>query len=267
MKEMLRALVNHFPRLKTLLKRFVQMTFPSRWASARYVEMKDAETDSESARLRAAWKSEDLPGRQRELVERQLVGYRRGVSIDVFDVLAGALKNLQDIKTPLSVLEVGCSSGYYSEVFDIAGLPVAYTGCDYSDAFVALAREKYPQLQFDVQDATALDYDEGTFEVVISGCCLLHIPEYEIAITEAARVARSYVIFHRTPILLGQPNKYYRKLAYGLETVEIHFNESQFLQSLMNNGLELVATHTLNETISNGVGSATRTYVCRKKVI
>ncbi len=140
-----------------------------------------------------------------------------------------------------------------------------YAGCDYSDAFIAMARQRYPGLQFDVQDAAALGYADKSFDLVISGCCLLHIPEYQAAVAETARVAGRYAIFHRTPVVLGQPNKYYRKQAYGVETVEIHFNEPQFLQLLAHNGLELLATHTLDETVSHGVGSATRTYVCRKK--
>jgi hypothetical protein len=77
-------------------------------------------------------------------------------------------------------------------------------------------------------------------------------------------VTRQYAIFHRTPMVLGQPNQYYRKQAYGVETVEIHFNEPQFLELLTANGLELIASYTLDETVHNGVGTANRTYVCRK---
>ena len=109
-----------------------------------------------------------------------------------------------------------------------------------------------------------LKYADNAYEVVISGWCLLHIPEYQAAVAEAVRVTSRYVIFHRTPVVLGQQNKYYRKLAYGVETVEIHFNEPEFLQLLVDNGLVLLATHTLDEAVSYGVGSATRTYVCRK---
>lgn len=265
MKTQLRSLINRFPRLKSLLKRGLRFMLPGRGVSTHYVEMAGDEAGSESVRLRTAWKDDDLPVRQRELVDRQLAAYRSGDTVDVFDVMVRSLRGLQDGEGRMRVLEVGCSSGYYSEVFEIAGLDVDYAGCDYSDAFIAMARQRYPGQQFDVQDATMLGYADKAFDVVISGCCLLHIPEYEAAVAETARVAGRYAIFHRTPVVLGQPNKYYRKLAYGVETVEIHFNEPQFLQLLADNGLELLATHTLDETVSHGVGSATRTYVCRKK--
>ena len=265
MKAQLRTLINRFPRLKHLLKRGLRFLLPGRGVSTHYVEMVGDEVNSESDRLRTAWKDDDLPVRQRELVARQLEEYRHGAAIDVFDVMVKSLRGLQGGAGKMRVLEVGCSSGYYSEVFKIAGLDVDYEGCDYSDAFVAMARQRHPGLQFDVQDATMLKYTDNAYDVVISGCCLLHIPEYQSAVAETARVASRYAIFHRPPVVLGQPNKYYRKQAYGVETVEIHFNEPQFLSLLVDNGLQLLSTYTLDETVSHGVGSATRTYVCLKK--
>lgn len=112
----------------------------------------------------------------------------------------------------------------------------------------------------------ALDLPKGSD--VLVACCLLHIPEYAKGVSETARVARRYAIFHRTPVVWGQPEQWYRKQAYGVETVEIHFNEPEFLASLDNNGLELIATHTLSEESTDATraqGHASRTYVCRKK--
>lgn len=262
MKRQLKALVNRFPRLKATLRRLL----PSRGVSSHYVELDGNEADRESSRLRAAWQDNGLPARQRELVDRQLAEYRRGEKIDVFDVLVGALRQLHGgSQRPLDVLEIGCSSGYYGEVLDIAGIGATYRGCDYSEGFIAMARERYPEREFDVQDATKLGYQDGAFDVVISGCCLLHIPEYETAVAETARVTNRYAIFHRTPVVIGQPNKYFRKLAYGVETVEIHFNEPEFLALMARCGLELIDTHTLDENVVQGLGSASRTYVCRKR--
>lgn len=263
MKALLLSGLRRFPRLKAVLKRARDALFPSSSVSSHYVEMQGAAADAESARLRGAWQDSDLPKKQRELVDRQLADYKKGAAIDVFDVMVEALRELSKGPGRTSVLEVGCSSGFYSEVFEIAGLDVDYAGADYSDAFIALAREKYPALKFDVEDATALRYPADSFDVVISGCCLLHIPEYEAAIAETARVARGYAMFHRTPVVLDQPNRYFRKLAYGVETVEIHFNEPQFLELLRNHGLELMRTWTLSEDPPDAPASAVRSYLCR----
>ncbi len=185
MRSSLRSVLSRFPRLKRLLKFWVQRSPVGAGVSSHYVQIQGQEAEQESIRLRGAWQSEDLPTRQRELVDTQLAAFRRGEPVDVFDVMTRALRALPS--------------------------DVRYAGCDYSDAFIGLARQTYPMLRFDVEDATALKYGDNAFDIVISGCCLLHIPEYEAAVAETARVARRYAIFHRTPMVLGQPNVYYRK--------------------------------------------------------
>ena len=200
-------------------------------------------------------------------MEAQLHKYRAGARIDVFDVFVQSVRALPQRSAGMSLLEIGCSSGFYSEVLHIAGLGLTYTGCDYSDAFIQLAREKYPTIAFDVEDATALRYPQDSFDVVVSGCCLLHIPQYAKAIEETARVARSFAIFHRTPVVWGQSEQWFRKQAYGVETVEIHFNEPALLQLFAAHGLHLIETHTLHEEkqdTSGQRGHAVRTYVLSK---
>jgi len=264
---MLRTALNRFPALKRHLKRLRELVVPRSSVSSHYVEMEPAEAEGEAAILRDAWKSAALPRRQRELVDRQIDEFRRGTAVDVFDVLVRALRELNGIGSCKRILEVGCSSGYYSEVLSIAGLHLQYSGCDYSEPFIGLARERYPNLAFDVEDATALRYGDNSFDIVVSGCCLLHIPEYEMAIRETARVAGQFVVFHRTPVVFGQPTRYFRKLAYGVPTVEIHFNEPEFLALLGQHGLQLLSSYTLNEELDKNdpkCGSANRTYVCRK---
>jgi SAM-dependent methyltransferase len=262
MRQLVRTVLKRIPGARSLAG-FLRTTFRS-GAPSGYVEVGAGEFGSEAVRLRGAWQANDLPMRQRELVESQLADFRRGNAIDFFDVMVKALRELPDSVKGMSLLEIGCSSGYYAEVLETAGVGVAYSGCDYSPAFIDMARRKYPGLRFDVADATGLGYGNDAFDIVVSGGCLLHIPEYAQAMAETARVAKRYAIFHRTPVVLGQSEKRYRKSAYGVEMVEIHFNEPQFLALVARNGLELVATYTLSENVKTGVGDAQRTYVCRK---
>ena len=102
--------------------------------------------------------------------------------------------------------------------------------------------------------------------MVVSGCCLLHIPEYEATIAETARVAKSYAIFHRTPVLPDHPTMHFRKLAYGVETVEIHFGERELLNLFLKRGLNVIDTRTMDKDVRQGVMTAVRTYVCSKTV-
>jgi ubiquinone/menaquinone biosynthesis C-methylase UbiE len=268
MRTVLNSLLKPFPWFKAGLHRLHRRLNPLGGVSTNYVTLQADEAEHEAARLRNSWMNIALPQRQRELVDKQLIRYRSGARIDVFDVFADSLRFLPSFEKCASLLEVGCSSGFYSEVIEIAGLPIKYSGCDYSEAFIRLAKERYPLIDFAVEDATNLNYPDANFDIVVSGCCLLHIPEYTKGIKETARVAYNYAIFHRTPVVWGQPEQWYRKQAYGIETVEIHFNEAEFLALLVNNGLELIATYTLSEEhhdTSWTRGHATRTYVCRKR--
>jgi SAM-dependent methyltransferase len=267
MKSTLIRWLGRTPRLKRILVSIYRKVLPSSSVSSNYNSIPVDHLDAEGARLRESWKSSLLPLRQRELAEKQIAAYREGSRIDVFDVFVEAVRTVvSDGCSGGSLLEVGCSSGFYSEVVEIARLPFSYAGCDYSDAFIELGRSCYPGLPLSVGDATQLGYADESFDVVVSGGCLLHIPDYARAIAETARVARSYAVFHRTPVITGLANQYYRKLAYGVETIEIHFNEDELLAVFARSGLEVlrILPQTGTIAVDGATDSACRTYVCRK---
>ncbi len=267
MKAMLARGLDHFPGLKSRLRRWRDRLFPGKAVSADYVALQGEAAMEQGQALRQSWQDDTLPDKQWELVEKQLQRLRRGLPVDVFDVFIQALRVLPASHRQQSLLEIGCSSGFYSEVLRIAGLNLRYSGCDYSSAFIAMAHQRYPGNTFTVEDATALQQADDSHDIVVSGCCLLHIPQYAQAVAEAARVARSHVMFHRTPVVWGQKETWYRKKAYGIDTVEIHFNEDEFLELLQAHGLELIATYTLSESAhrrDSPQGQAVRTYLCRK---
>ena len=219
-----------------------------------------------SSELRDSWRDRTIPAKQRALVDEQLVDYRRGEPVVVFDALVDILRNGVEDLAGAKLLEIGCSSGYYSEAFEIKGLRVRYEGCDYSPAFIELARQRYPGLAFDVQDATQLRYGDAAFDVVVSGGCILHIPEYERAIAETARVSRRWVVFHRTPVLHMHGPIIYTKKAYGVDTIEIHFNEQALLRLFSSYGLRVVDinTHSIGWEQASADALAMKTYLCER---
>jgi hypothetical protein len=105
-----------------------------------------------------------------------------------------------------------------------------------------------------------------SFDIVISGCCLLHIANFEEAIKESARVSSRYVLFHRTPVLHMAPTTFFRKLAYGIQTIEIHFNEEELLSLFRKHGLSVIAISTLDISWKAGDAYATKEYICEKSV-
>ena len=64
------------------------------------------------------------------------------------------------------VLDVGCATGYYSAIFSSLGYRV--TGIDISESGIEKAREMYPDLRFEVQDATDMPYEAGSFDLVFA---------------------------------------------------------------------------------------------------
>ena len=140
-----------------------------------------------------------------------------------------------------SLLEVGCGSGYYSEVF--ARLPktrIAYSGMDYSPAMIQRARSRYPGVAFEVGDATQMSYGSDSFDIVFNGVSLMHILEYRAAIAESVRVARKACIFHSVPVFPDHPTAYIHKYAYGSPVTEMVFSRDALQQAFKQAGLSVV---------------------------
>lgn len=258
----LRSLLQRYPVLKRIV-RSVLISVRGTSGSENYKILEEQDIAVVSYNLRDAWCDDDLPNRQRRLVDKQLTAYRNGDSNANFDTLVEIISAL-NTSDDMSLLEVGCSSGYYSEVLASRGISVDYHGCDYSSGFIKLARYFYPSLSFEVADATHLPYIDRCFDVVVSGCCLLHIPEYELAIAETARVAKKWAIFHRTPVLHHSPVQYFTKEAYGVKTIEIHFNEGELVRLFSKCGLKVVDIRTISVDWIDGDAFASKTYLCAK---
>jgi SAM-dependent methyltransferase len=254
----IRAVLAHTPGLASRLREFE--------SNRRFHPLAAEEAPGVISRLSRSWSDDGIPARQREVVDRQLAEYRAGKPNAGFDALTEIL--LHNVPNPgtKTLLEIGCASGYYAEVLRLRNVTTAYRGCDFSPALVRLARQTDPSVQFDIEDATRLSYGEDSFDIVVSGCCILHIPEYERAIAEAARVAREFVVFHSTPVVHLTGPWYYTKKAYGVEMVEIHFNEQKLLRTFARHGLHLrdINTHQLVEKRTGREFVLYKTYLCRK---
>lgn len=223
-------------------------------------------TEAEQAQLEQQWQDPKLPERQWALVSQQLADMRASGKLPhMMQVLVDQLKSVSQSGT--TVLETGCSSGYYSEIFQLAGLNVQYSGSDYSQAFIDLAKQHYPNLPFTVGDAAKLPYQDQEFDVVISGGVILHMLQYVQAIHEAARVSKRYVIFSRTPMLHTHATTYTIKQAYGVKSIELLFNEAELFEHFRAAGLRVVAVDTIGRgaKLFNLVRPVyVKTYLCER---
>jgi SAM-dependent methyltransferase len=209
---------------------------------------------------------EGIPASQRALVDRQLHEMRSGAVVDVFRVAAEAVRRT-GMEAP-SVLELGCASGYYGEVLTtLVGPKVRYSGMDFSAAMIDEARRRYPQWEFVQGDATALPFANAAYDILLSSALILHVKDYPLAIRETARVARSWSIFHRTPVMPTGPTAWFEKLAYGVRVFEICFNEPELLERFDAAGLDVVDRIWVDafELPPDSTRGEMVTYVCGKR--
>jgi ubiquinone/menaquinone biosynthesis C-methylase UbiE len=88
------------------------------------------------------------------------------------------------------VLEIGCGNGYGAFLIQQRS-PRSYFGVDVMEEQISKARERYPQYQFALQDATDLgQFADGSKDIVIIFGVLHHIPEWRKVIDEIRRVLR-----------------------------------------------------------------------------
>lgn len=189
--------------------------------------------------MESAWKTPTIPRQQRALVQIQLDQMYHGDVATPFQVLANILMPL--IRNGDTFLEIGCSSGYYYEIIEyLCNKRITYTGVDYSQPMIDLARDYYPAIKFFTADGANLFFADRSFHIVISSCVLLHTPNWRQHVFETVRVAEKYVVASRTPICKSRPTCYMKKFAYGVETVELRFNEEEFVREFLLCGLKLV---------------------------
>lgn len=174
-----------------------------------------------------AWKSDDIPDKQYGLVKKELQELRNGNPHEVWTTATNFLKTLDD---HLTIIDVGCASGYFCEVFDIL-LPgkFKYVGGDFSEAMLKKARLSYPRVKFHSVDVRDIKFDDKSFDIAFSSACLEHIKdEWVIGLKELCRISKKYVILHKTP-LTPDPTYYLERDIYGQNHVVFNkFNKGDF---------------------------------------
>ena len=89
----------------------------------------------------------------------------------------------------MSILDVGCGPGYVSAAAAERGAtPI---GLDFSEEMIAIAKEKFPQIEFRQGDAQNLPFPDASFDRVVANFALLHLAKPERACAEACRVLKN----------------------------------------------------------------------------
>lgn len=98
------------------------------------------------------------------------------------------LLDLAEVTEKMSILDIGSGPGYVAASASERGARA--TGLDFSSAMVAIAREKFPHVEFQEGDAQNLPFADASFDRVVANFALLHVAEPEGVMSEACRVLK-----------------------------------------------------------------------------
>jgi trans-aconitate methyltransferase len=87
-----------------------------------------------------------------------------------------------------NVLDVACGTGIVARVAADRVGSATVIGVDLNEAMLAVARRVRPDLQFRQGDASALPFEEGSFDVVLSQMALMFFTDRAASLREMARV-------------------------------------------------------------------------------
>lgn len=124
----------------------------------------------------------------------ELDGWRRlaaGYAQHLADLMSQAIEPLLDaaeVSSGKRVLDLCCGPGHASDAIRRRdGTPL---GVDFAPEMIALARQKWPGLAFEVGDAENLAYPDRSFDAVAMNFGLLHLARPEAALRHIARVLK-----------------------------------------------------------------------------
>ena len=96
----------------------------------------------------------------------------------------------------IKILDVPCGAGHYLGKLRELG-DIDYFGIDLDSKAIEMANEiwgNYPNARFDVQDASKLNLEDSSIDIVFCYNLLLHLKSYEEVLQELFRVSRKYII-------------------------------------------------------------------------
>jgi SAM-dependent methyltransferase len=183
-----------------------------------------------------------IPSKQRQLVDQQLDKMYQGDIAPHFKVLAEAFAKLQNGNRALKVLDAGCASAYYSEILKhLVPRPIKYVGSDYNLQMLEMAKEKYPGLPFFRMDLRKLAWRDSSFDVVMSGAVIVHIKEWQQAVSEIARVSKKWLILHRTRVRTKEGTLIKVENHYDVQVYRVSIGENELLDHLKRLNFQLVS--------------------------
>ncbi len=104
------------------------------------------------------------------------------------------------------VLDAGCGNGYYSNWLKKRGAKVI--GVDGSAEMIKIAKQKYPDIKFEVQDLMdKSNFKDSSFDLVLANMLLMHMQKIDTFLADAKRLLKpgGHLIFSVLHPAFNQP--------------------------------------------------------------
>ena len=128
---------------------------------------------------------------------RELFRLRAQGDLEAMECTKSLAKFMQNLNISQGkLLDVACGVGhYFRELKKIGNFD--YIGIDLDDKAIEIAKEVWkesPNTMFIVQNASKLDFEDNSFDIVISYNLLLHLRDYKDVLKELFRVTKKHLI-------------------------------------------------------------------------
>ncbi len=179
-------------------------------------------------KLSTAWKENNIFEKQLEFNTEQLssvnnyaLHWRQSVELII------ALTELR--KKPLeNMLDIGCGCGAFYEVCN-RHLPLLdYSGVDYSDSAINLAKKTWNGGNFFVKDVKELTKDDvEKYDLIYTSALFDVMPDGDEALEHLLKLSAKNIILSRMKVT--EKESYYEEYeAYGITTCAFYHNKSNF---------------------------------------
>ena len=130
---------------------------------------------------------------------------------------------------PKSVLDIGCGCGALSEVFLREFPDIKYTGMDYSEDAIELAKRTWRTQDFHVKNVMDLTEEDLDYDLILAGALFDVMPNGDEAMEHVMKICSSSLLISR--MKLTERQSYYTTYtAYDeIETCAYYHNRYKFV--------------------------------------